>query len=184
MSVIVEQTIPWSPSELDLSNPKRWTTLFPLLRPSVVPVSTSKGQTILLDRALKSSPYIQIVAIGRSGNFSSKFLSDRHIAAIVTETSGAGILTAQDLKHTLEQNGTQVGQGLVVLRAGKEIKVSGPDDGVVEVETEGELVFDHLLSLLEHATETARWVFGPDTVNEFSKLTSQAGLPYTELLNS
>lgn len=122
----------------------------------VVPVSTSKGQTILLDRALNSSPYIQIVAIGRSGNFSSKFLSDRHIAAIVTETSGAGILTAQDLKHTLEQNGTQVGQGLVVLRAGKETKVSGPDDGVVEVETEGELVFDHLLSLLEHATETAR----------------------------
>ncbi|EKG10062.1 Dak phosphatase [Macrophomina phaseolina MS6] len=156
MSVIVEQTIPWSPSELDLSNPKRWATLFPLLRPSVVPVTTSKGQTVLLDRALSNSPYIQIAAIGRSGNFSSKFLSDRHIAAIVTETSGAGILTAQDLRHTLEQNGIQVGQGLVVLRAAKDSKVSGPENGVVEVETEGELVFDHLLSLLEHATETAR----------------------------
>ncbi|GME38634.1 RecF/RecN/SMC domain-containing protein [Neofusicoccum parvum] len=156
MSVVVEQTIPWSPSTLDLSNPKRWTTLFPLLRPSVFPVSTSKGQTVLLNRALSSSPHIQIAAIGRSGNFSSKFLSDTHIAAIVTETSGAGILTAQDVRHTLEQNGIKVAQGLVVLRAGKERRVSGPENGVVEVDTEGELEFDHLLSLLEHATETAR----------------------------
>ncbi|KAL0261980.1 hypothetical protein SLS55_003415 [Diplodia seriata] len=156
MSVVVEQTIPWSPETLDLTNPKRWTTLFPLLRPSVVPVTTSKGQTILLNRALRNSPYIQIAAIGRSGNFSSKFLSDSHITAIVTETSGAGILTAQDVRYTLEQNGIKVGQGLVVLRAGRERRVAGPDNDVVEVVTDGELEFDHLLSLLEHATETAR----------------------------
>lgn len=158
MSVIVEQTIPWSPEALDLTNPKRWTTLFPLIRPSVVPVTTSKGQTILLNRALSNSPHIQIAAIGRSGNFSSKFLSDSHIAAIITETSGAGLLTAQDIRHTLEQNGIKIGQGLIVLRAGKERQVSGPENDVVEVETEGELEFDHLLSLLELATETARSV--------------------------
>ncbi|KAL1617687.1 hypothetical protein SLS54_007691 [Diplodia seriata] len=110
MSVVVEQTIPWSPETLDLTNPKRWTTLFPLLRPSVVPVTTSKGQTILLNRALRNSPYIQIAAIGRSGNFSSKFLSDSHITAIVTETSGAGILTAQDVRYTLEQNGIKTAE--------------------------------------------------------------------------
>ncbi|OJD39010.1 dak phosphatase [Diplodia corticola] len=156
MSVVVEQTIPWSPETLDLTNPQRWTTLFPLLRPSVVPVTTSKGQTILLNRALSNSPHIQIAAIGRSGNFSSKFLSDSHITAIVTETSGAGILTAQDIRHALERNGINVGQGLAVLRAGRERRVTGPDNDVVEVVTDGELEFDHLLSLLEHATEAAR----------------------------
>lgn len=157
MAVVVEQTIPFDATTLDLHNAARWNTLFPLIRPTVKSVQTSKGQNILVDMAkAKGKRYLHIVAVGSVGNFSSKLLDDKHVTAIVTEKSGAGILTAPDLPHALTSAGIDVGHGLVMVRAGKKrhIQVHTPD--VIEVETQGELEQDHVLHLLGTATGGTR----------------------------
>ncbi|KAF2237030.1 Dak phosphatase [Viridothelium virens] len=156
MAVVVDQTIPFSKSDLDLENPARWNALLPLMRPSLRQAQTPKGQTILIDQSLQSSPYVQLAAIGRSGNFSSHLLSERNVVAIVTEKEGAGILTAHDILHTLQSAGISVSQGLVVARFGKETQIEPVHDNILEIEVDDELKLDHILALLSQATESAK----------------------------
>ena len=156
MAVVVEQTIPFSSATLDLGNATRWNTLLPLIRPSLKTVQTHKGQNIIVDTAKAGSRYVHIVAVGTSGNFSSKLLDDKHVTAIVTQETGAGILHATDLPHTLQSAGIDVPHGVVVVRAGKQRKVEAHQPDVLEIETDGELEQDHVLQLLGTATETTR----------------------------
>ena len=156
MAVVVEQTIPFSSSSLDLGNASRWNHLFPLIRPTVKAVQTPKGQTILIDEALAKSKYVRIAAVGSAGNFSSKLLDQRNITAIVTERAGGGLLTAQDIQHAIYSGGIAQDQGVVVVRNGKQRRVVVHGSDIVEVETEGELEQDHVLHLLVNATESCR----------------------------
>ncbi|KAK4629319.1 Dihydroxyacetone kinase 1 [Fulvia fulva] len=157
MAVVVEQTIPFNKDTLDLENAARWNELFPLIRPTVKSIQTAKGQNILVDMAkAKGKRYLHIVAAGSVGNFSSKLLDDKHVTAIITEKSGAGILTAQDLPHALTTAGIDVGHGLVMVRAGKERKINMHSPDVIEVEMAGELEQDHVLHLLGTATGGTR----------------------------
>ena len=157
MAIVVEQTIPFSKSDLDLENSSRWHTLLPLIRPSVVHAQTAKGQTILLDQNLAKSRYVQVAAVGKSGNFSSHLLSERNVAAIVTEQTGAGILTAQDVRHTLQSNDINLSQGLIVARVGRETRIEPVHDNILEIEVNDELRLDHILALLNHTTESAKY---------------------------
>ena len=156
MAVVVEQTIPFSSSSLDIENPSRWNTLFPLIRPSIKAVRTPKGQSILIDAALAKSKYLRIAAVGSLGNFSSKLLDNRNVTAIVTERSGAGILTAQDIQHAIHSAGIGQDQGLVMVRLGKERRVEVHGSDILEIETEGELQHDHILHLLGDASDSCR----------------------------
>lgn len=156
MAIVVEQTIPFPSSSLDLQNEQRWNTLFPLIRPTVQPVRTAKGQNILVDQAPAQSKFVHVAAIGSLGNFSSKLLDDRNVTAIVTEQSGAGLLTAQDIQHAMQSSGAAKDQGLVIARAGKERRVELHGHDIVEVELQGELELDHILHLLGSATESCR----------------------------
>ncbi|KAK4499224.1 hypothetical protein PRZ48_009737 [Zasmidium cellare] len=153
MAVVVEQTLPFPPQSLDLTSPTRWNTLFPLLRPTVKPIQTPKGQTLLVDTSKSTSKTLHIIAIGSAGNFSSKLLDDRAVTAIVSEPSGgAGILTARDIPHALQSAGVDVGAGIVVVRCGKERRLEVHEPGLIEVTANGELETDHLLHLLGNAT--------------------------------
>lgn len=153
MAVVVEQTLPFPPASLDLTSSTRWNTLFPLLRPTIAPIQTSKGQTLLVDTSKARQNPLHIIAIGSAGNFSSKLLDEKHITAIVTESSGgAGILTAQDIPHALQAAGIELGNGVVVVRCGKERKLDVHEPGVIEVISAGELEADHIMSLLGSAT--------------------------------
>lgn len=156
MAVVVEQTVPYSASSLDLENISRWNNLFPLIRPTVKAVQTPKGQSILVDEALAKSKYVRIAAVGSSGNFSSKLLDERNVTAIVTERAGGGLLTAQDIQHAIYSNGISTEQGVVVVRSGKQRRVEVHGSDLVEVQTEEELQFDHILHLLGNATESCR----------------------------
>lgn len=156
MAVVVEQTIPFSSSTLDLENATRWNTLLPLIRPSIKAVQTQKGQHILVDTAKAEGKYVHVVAVGTSGNFSSKLLDDKYVTAIITQEKGAGVLHATDLPHALQSAGIQVKQGVVVVRAGKQKKVEAHQPDVLEIELSSELEQDHVLHLLGHATETTR----------------------------
>ncbi|KXS98483.1 hypothetical protein AC578_2615 [Pseudocercospora eumusae] len=156
MAVVVEQTIPFDSKVLDIDNPSRWNTLFPLIRPSVKATQTAKGQTILVDTSKASSESVHIVAIGNPGNFSSKLLDDKHITAIVTEQTGAGVLHATDLPYALESAGIKENHGVVVVRAGKKRNIDTHNPDLIEVVTESDLEQDHLLQLLGTATDTAR----------------------------
>jgi hypothetical protein len=156
MAVVVEQTIPFSTSSLDLQNPHRWNDLYPLIRPTVKQVQTAKGQHILVDQALAKGKYVNIAAIGSLGNFSSKLLDEKNVTAVVTEQAGAGVLTIQDIKHALQSVGAAEERGLVVVRAGKSRNVQVHGSDVIEVEAVGELELDHLLHLLGNTTESCR----------------------------
>lgn len=156
MAVVVEQTVPFPASSLDLQNAHRWNDLFPLIRPSVRRVQTAKGQHILVDDALAKSKYVNVAAVGNLGSFSSKLLDDKHVTAMVTEKSGAGMLTAQDIQHTLQSVGAGKEQGVVIVRSGRKRNVEVHGSDIVEVEADGELESDHVIHLLGHATESCR----------------------------
>ena len=156
MAVVVEQATPFPSNALDLENGRRWTSLLPLIRPSVASVQTRKGQHILVDKVRAQGQAVQIAAIGTAGNFSSKLLDERHVSAVAAEKAGAGILTAEDIQHALHQAGMSQEHGLVVVRAGKRRHVQLHGHDMVEVEADGEVELDHILHLLGNATETCR----------------------------
>ncbi|TKA50169.1 hypothetical protein B0A49_12304 [Cryomyces minteri] len=103
----------------------------------LVPLRTPKGQIILLDEAQSKS---------------SKLLSDKHITATVTERTGAGILAAQDIAYAMSSTGHPV-ESLIVVRCANRRHLQVHDMDVVEVELNGELEFNHVLTLLG----TAEW---------------------------
>jgi len=156
MAVVVEQTIPFPASTLDLENPNRWNALFPLIRPTVKAVQTAKGQTILVDTAHADGKHVCVVAVGVLGNFSSKLLSDRHVSAVVTSQKGAGLLTSKDIAHTVEGAGFKQAPGFVVVRSGKQRKVELEGSSIVDVEVDGDLELDHVLHLLGSVSESCR----------------------------
>ncbi|KAI7314787.1 Dak phosphatase [Hortaea werneckii] len=156
MAVAVEQTIPFPQASLDLQNAQRWNSLFPLIRPTVQTIQTAKGQKIMVDKALAQGKHIHIAAIGGLGNFSSKILDNRTATAIITDQSGAGLLTPADIEKALQNAGAAKEQGVVIVRLGKKRRVETHSPSIIEVETEGELEQDHVLHLLANATESAR----------------------------
>lgn len=149
MSLIVEQTIPYNNSQLQLEDPKRWSRLFPLMRPSTKVVETTSGQAVVIDTALASSKDVLITAVGNIGNFSSKILSESHLAAFTVEEHGKAVST-RELAKVLKDSGFSTENGIVVIRAGTSeefILVSR----VLELVVEGGLKLDHVLSLLQAA---------------------------------
>ncbi|RMX73642.1 hypothetical protein D0869_13398 [Hortaea werneckii] len=143
-------------ASLDLQNAQRWNNLFPLIRPTVQTIQTAKGQKIMVDKALAQGKHIHIAAIGGLGNFSSKILDNRTATAIITDQSGAGLLTPTDIEKALQNAGAAKEQGVVIVRLGKKRRVETHSPSIIEVETEGELEQDHVLHLLANATESAR----------------------------
>ncbi|KAK3672107.1 hypothetical protein LTR78_008078 [Recurvomyces mirabilis] len=168
MAIIVEQTIPFPSSSLDLHNERRWTDLLPLVRPTIKAVRTPKGQAILVDKALVKSKFVHIAAVGSLGSFSSKVLDDRNVTAIAIEHSGAGLVTPEDIQQALQSAGVAYERGLVIARVGKKSRVEQRGPNVLEVETEHELALDHILHLLGNATESCRESI--DDVSELLKL--------------
>ncbi|TKA82918.1 hypothetical protein B0A55_01314 [Friedmanniomyces simplex] len=156
MAVVVEQTIPFPASSLDLHSSQRWNQLLPLVRPSLKAVRTAKGQNVLVDVALVKSKFVHIAAVGTAGAFSSKLLDDRDVTAIVTQQAGAGGTSARDIQNSMQSMGTVKDQGVVVARAGKKRRVELHSAELVEVEAQGELELDHVLHLLANATESCR----------------------------
>ncbi|KAM0718850.1 hypothetical protein Q7P37_005922 [Cladosporium fusiforme] len=178
MAVVVDQTIPFPAESLDLQNPHRWNDLYPLIRPTVKQIQTPKGQHILVDQALAQSKYVNIAAVGSLGNFSTKLLDEKHVTAIVTEQTGAGVLTIPDIKHALQTVGAAEKHGLVIVRSGKKRNVQLHGSDVIEVEATGELELDHLLHLLGNATQSCRTSI--HQVNDLVKVFAQnASTAYT-----
>lgn len=151
MAVVVGQTIPFSTSDLDVENSSRWTTLLPLIRPSIKTIS-AKNQNILVDPSAASAEEVSVAAVGRLGNFSSKLLESRHVCAVAS-----GSVSAHDVVQALKEAGIVVGQGLVLVRSGKHRKLD-LDGDVVEVEVAGDLELDHVLHLLGSSTQDTRYV--------------------------
>ncbi|OQO05542.1 hypothetical protein B0A48_09312 [Cryoendolithus antarcticus] len=156
MAVVVEQTIPFDASALDLKNPTRWSTILPLMRPNVRATKTPKNQTILIDEAQADSKSVGIAAIGNLGNFSSKLLDDKQITAIVTDQRGSGVLTAQDVDYAIKKAGVKLAHGLVVVRSGKEMHVEVHESDLVEIEVKSEVEMDHVIHLINNATDSCR----------------------------
>ncbi|KAK3065895.1 hypothetical protein LTR53_017917, partial [Teratosphaeriaceae sp. CCFEE 6253] len=156
MAVVVEQTIPFPSSSLDLQNSQRWNSLLPLIRPSVKPVRTAKGRNILVDQALIKSKSVYVAAAGTLEAFSSKLLDDRSVTAIITEHTGAESLSVQKIWDALQSEGAAKHQGLVLVRKGnrRHVEVQGTD--TIEVEVQSELELDHILHLRSHATDACK----------------------------
>jgi hypothetical protein len=158
MAVVVEQTIPFPSSSLDLQNPHRWNELYPFMRSSTKQHEAAKGHTILVRPSLISSKFCMTAAvITSSGNFSSKLLDGCRVDAIVTEGDGDNTLTALDIKQALRDAGATERQGLVIVRAGKSRKLQHhKSDEILEVEVDGQLEYDHLLHFLASLSKGTR----------------------------
>ncbi|KAL9532120.1 Dihydroxyacetone kinase [Sphaerulina musiva] len=157
MAIVVEQTLPFPPTTLDLENATRWTTLLPLIRPSLKTVRTPEGQDLVVNTARAAGNHVDIIAIGTGGNLSSKVLDSKHVTAIIiTQEMGASAIRAADLPRVLESAGIQCPRGVVVVRAGKQRRLDVHQSDVLEFQTNGELEQDHVLQLLRTATESTR----------------------------
>ncbi|KAI4738361.1 Dak phosphatase [Aureobasidium sp. EXF-12298] len=156
MAVVVEQTIPFPKEQLDAENTTRWNTLYPLIRPSIKAIKTTAGQTVLVDQTLANDKFVRVVVVGKAGNFSSKLLSDKHITAVVTGSGSESVPSSKQLAKAIDEAGHQQQAGTVILRLGKQKKLTKVEDELVEVEVESELEVDHLIHLLGAATETTR----------------------------
>jgi len=157
MAIVVEQTIPFPTSSLDLQSTNRWNELLPLIRRSVTQVQTAKGQQILVNQSIIDSKFCNTVAITAPGNFSSKLLDGSQVAAIVTEEPGAEALTARDIKQALQSVGATEQQALVIVRSGKSRDLKAcVEDNSLEIQVNGELEYDHLLFLLANRSKGSR----------------------------
>jgi dihydroxyacetone kinase len=147
MSLVVEQTLPYTHVQLKLDDPKRWSQLFPLMRPSIKAVETASGQKLLVDTALANSKDVLVAAIGSAGNLSSKILSESHLAAFTTEQYESPAISADEITETLRKSGFPTENGVIIVRAGskEDLRVA---QGVAELSVIGELTLDHILSLL------------------------------------
>ena len=155
MAVVVEQTIPFAKEQLDAENTTRWNTIYPLIRPSIKAIKTPAGQTVLLDQTLANDKFVRVVVVGKAGNFSSKLLSDTHITAVVTGSDA--VPSSKELAKAIDEAGLQQQAGVVVLRSGKQKRLTKVEDELVELELEDDLEIDHLIHLLGAATETTRY---------------------------
>ena len=148
MSLVVEQTLPYTTTELKLEDPKRWSRLFPLIRPSVKTVEASNGQALVfIDTALTGSKNVLFTTVGTVGKFPSKILSESHLAAFTTEQSGQSNISAEEIQTILKDNGFPIHNGVVVVRSGSKQNLR-TSHKVVELSLQGELKFNHVLSLL------------------------------------
>ncbi|KAK4997253.1 hypothetical protein LTR66_003289 [Elasticomyces elasticus] len=156
MAVVVEQTIPFSSSSLDLHSATRWPKLFPLMRPSVRVSGGSKAQ-ILIDTALLplQSREVCVAAVGKTGNFSSKWLSDKHVTAFAVDKRASDSGT-DDIAAAIRDAGGSLEKGLVVAMVGEMSKVEARGQRTIVMEVDGELALDHVLDLLQHAKEETR----------------------------
>ncbi|KAI9798767.1 MAG: Dihydroxyacetone kinase 2 [Piccolia ochrophora] len=159
MAVVVEQTLPFPTSSLDLDNSERWSRLFPLIRPTVSSLELSQGQTLLVDRSQLHNDNVNVVAIGSTGNFSSTLLHDRGVAAFATQKPGGPAVSIKDIYDALQTQNANLSNGLVVLSSGSRRYIdaqSSPTPDLVAVDLEGELEFDHVLSLLSAVETTVK----------------------------
>ena len=155
MAVVVEQTVPFSSASLDLHQPARWTSLLPLIRPSMSLARQSTGQEILFDAALASkSDVVHIITVIKAGNFSSKVLDDQHVAAIVVDAGQTRARELQQIFLSVSQAAKE--PGVVVVRQGKQSKVDVHSSTLIEVTAKGELEVNHIVHLLGNTTEACR----------------------------
>lgn len=150
MALVVEQTLPYSISQLHLDSSTRWEKLFPLIRPSLSSVKSESNHSVLIDLTLAKSNALKFAAIGSLGNISSRLLHDRHITAIASEEQGGQKLSSTEIAQTLRAHGTILTSGLVIIRI--DVKNRGlrglSDSSILEVCAGGCMEFDHILGLL------------------------------------
>jgi dihydroxyacetone kinase len=78
-------------------------------------------------------------------------LLERNIAAFTTEQHGTGQIGAKDIAEALRANDVGCPCGLVIVKASNKRYLEVVGNGLVEVDVDGELELDHVLSLLSVA---------------------------------
>jgi len=117
------------------------------MRPSIKAIEAANGQIVVVETTLTSSKNVLLATIGSVGNFSSKILSESHLAAFTTEQNGSKAISADDITKVLKDSSFPVENGVVVIRAAskQDLKVTS---GIAELSVAGGLTLDHVLSLL------------------------------------
>lgn len=155
MALVVEQTLPYSASDLHFEDPNRWSRLFPLIRPSVKAVELQSGQSVVIDTALVNSKKVLIAVVGKLGQLSNRILSDSLAAFAVAKDEGSAV-KAEEIEKLLLESGFSIESGVVVVRTGPEKNLKSVSNKTVEVTVPGELKLDHALSLLFSSNEETK----------------------------
>jgi hypothetical protein len=151
MSLIIQQTLPYNPTDLELEDPNRWSRLFPLMRPSIRAIETAAGQVVVVDTSLANSRNVLVAAVGSVGKVSRTILSESHLAAFTTAPVGIPGATVEEIAVVLKDAGFPVEHGVVVVRAASQQQHLSRVGGVAELVVSGELQQDHVVSLLSAA---------------------------------
>ncbi|KAM3065511.1 hypothetical protein ACMFMG_011603 [Clarireedia jacksonii] len=148
MSIVVEQTLPYTTTQLGLENPDRWSRLYPLLRPSIKVVENSNGDPVVLNTHYARDEGVLICAIGSSGAFASKLLNEPNLSAFTVENCKK--IPSTEIVRLLKTNGFPVDNGVVVVKMSSTLSLKA-GDSVMDVQVVEELQLDHLLALLSAA---------------------------------
>lgn len=147
MALVVEQTLPYSASALHLEDPKRWSRLFHLIRPSVTVVELSSGEPVVIDTALINSNDVAIAVVGRQGHLSNRVLSHSFAAFAVAQDQESAVRSGE-IVELLHERGFNTERGVIVVRTGAKQNLRHVSEQTLEVTLPGELKLDHVLSLL------------------------------------
>ncbi|KIN08418.1 hypothetical protein OIDMADRAFT_140806 [Oidiodendron maius Zn] len=147
MALVVEQTLPYSASALHLEDPKRWSRLFDLIRPSVTVVELSSGEPVVIDTALINSNDVAIAVVGRQGHLSNRVLSHSFAAFTVAQDQELAVRSGE-IVELLHESGFNTECGVIVVRTGAKQNLRHVSEQTLEVTLPGELKLDHVLSLL------------------------------------
>lgn len=169
MALMVDQTLPYTSSDLKLDDTKRWSRLLPLMRPSLKVVGASHGESIVVDTALTKSQDVLIAVVTNVGYFSSTILNESHVAAFATESSER-LIKSNEILKALNTSGLPTENGVVVIRSGTTRGLSSSSvPGILEIVVDQDVEVNHLLSFLCRASPLVRC--GPLLLNLHSKLT-------------
>lgn len=150
MSVVVEQSIPYSSSALKLDDASRWQTLFPLLRPTVAAQNVSAG-ILLVDRAHASSNAPRTVVASGKAELSAPFLADGRVTAALVSNGGSGKLSPAEAAKGLADAGLDLKPGVVVVTLGEQRSIDVTEANgatVVFVTVDQPLDLNHAVLLL------------------------------------
>ncbi|RDW79640.1 hypothetical protein BP6252_04278 [Coleophoma cylindrospora] len=160
MALVIQQTLPYSPSALQLTEPTRWTGLLSLIRPSIKTIQTSNHHPILLDTSLLAGDEIPLAVICSGvANFPSEILRSGIVAALSFNVSE---VSAEEVYAALQkENASGADGGAVIVKSSPLLGESGrvevrKEGRMVLVDVSGALGLDHVFSLLSTTNAATR----------------------------
>lgn len=153
MAVVVQQTIPFPRTSLDLGGGQTsaWNDLLPLIRPTLEHRKLTNGQSILLDTAQLKPNTVRKVALVPLSNLPSVLLDGPPVSALLISSTLEEKRLIEEISAAVENDA-----GIIVVKLGRSLTSQRIANSVQLVETDSDLHFNHVFHILGTYIETSR----------------------------